>query len=72
MPDYHCIPSPRERCYDNVGVINGMKHLPATFTPGFVSGPSLDETIAKWQRVIDEERLTEPVTRSSPVDELAG
>ena len=33
MPDYRCDPAGAVH-YDTIGVINGMKHLPATFTPG--------------------------------------
>ncbi len=40
-----------------------MKHLPATFTPGKRLGPGLQETIAAMQKVIDEQRIAEPVTR---------
>ena len=54
-PDYHCEPAGLVP-YETVGVINGMKHLPATFTPGARLGPSLDETIVYWQNVVDEQR----------------
>ena len=64
MPDYECDPSGAVR-YETVGVINGMKHLPATFTPGPRVGAGLEETLAHWQKVIDEEHLAEPVTRGS-------
>ena len=67
MPDYRCDPAGAVS-YDTVGVINGMKHLPATFTPGPRLGPGLDETIARWQRTIDEERLAAPVVRTSPAE----
>ena len=63
MPDYQCDPAGAVH-YDTVGLINGMKHLPATFTPGERLGPNLDDTIAHWQRVIDDERMAEPVTPS--------
>ena len=62
MPDYKCDPSGAVH-YDTIGVINGMKHLPATFTPGSRMGVSLDETIARWQEAIDRDRLAEPVAR---------
>ena len=39
-----------------------MKHLPATFTPGPRIGDGLDETIARLQAIVDEQRLAEPVT----------
>jgi len=67
MPDYRC-DAAGAVSYDTVGVINGMKHLPATFTPGPRLGPGLDETVARWQRTIDEERLAEPVVRTSPAE----
>ncbi len=62
LPDYECDPAGAVH-YDTVGVINGMKHLPAHFSPGRTYGASLDETIGHWQRVVDEEGLAEPVTR---------
>jgi cytochrome P450 len=71
MPDYHCDPAGAVH-YDTIGVINGMKHLPATFTPGTRVGPGLDETIAHWQEVIDEQGLAEPVTRASQIEEVTG
>jgi cytochrome P450 len=65
MPDYGCDPNGAVH-YDTIGVINGMKHLPATFTPGRRLGHNLEETIARWQKTIDEEGLAEPVTRGAP------
>jgi cytochrome P450 len=61
MPDYRCDPE-RAVHYDTIGVINGMKHLPATFPPGPRLGPGLDETLATLQRECDEQRLAEPVS----------
>jgi cytochrome P450 len=61
MPDFVCDAAGAVH-YDTVGVINGMKHLPATFTPGPRVGPGLDETIERMQQVCDEQRLAEPVT----------
>ena len=61
MPDYVCDAEGAVH-YDTTAVINGMKHLPATFTPGKRLGPGLEETIATLQRVVDEQRLAEPVT----------
>jgi hypothetical protein len=49
--------------YETVGTMNGMRHLPATFTPGPRIGPGLDETISKLQKICDEQRLAEPITR---------
>jgi cytochrome P450 len=62
MPDFVCDPAGAVH-YDTVGVINGMKHLPATFTPGPRLGAGLDETLAVLQRACDEKRLAEPVTQ---------
>jgi cytochrome P450 len=61
MPDFVCDPEGAVH-YDTVGVINGMKNLPATFTPGKRLGTGLEETIARLQTVVDEQRLAEPVT----------
>ncbi|MGW0246150.1 cytochrome P450 [Nocardia goodfellowii] len=61
MPDFHCDPDGAVH-YDTIGVIQGMRQLPATFTPGPRLGPGLDETLEKLQRVVDEQRLAEPVT----------
>ncbi len=61
MPDFTCDPAGAVH-YDTIGVIQGMKHLPATFTPGPRLGPGLAETIAAMQAVVDEQRLAEPVT----------
>jgi hypothetical protein len=61
MPDYVCDPDGAVH-YDTVGVINGMKNLPATFTPGPQLGAGLDETLEALQTLCDEERLADPVT----------
>ncbi|MDX6742147.1 cytochrome P450 [Actinocorallia sp. A-T 12471] len=61
MPDYVCTPGQAVH-YDTTGVINGMKNLPATFTPGRRIGDGLNETIARMQEICDEQRLAEPVT----------
>jgi hypothetical protein len=61
MPDYVCDPERAEH-YATIGTIQGMKHLPATFTPGPRIGDGLDETIARLQVAVDEQRLAEPVT----------
>ncbi|WP_029433972.1 cytochrome P450 [Blastococcus sp. URHD0036] len=61
MPDFVCDPAGTVH-YETTQVINGMRYLPATFTPGKRLGPGLEETIAKIQRVVDEQRLAEPVT----------
>lgn len=69
MPDFQCDPAGAVH-YDTTGVINGMKHLPATFTPGKRLGPGLDETIAAVQKVIDEQRIAEPVTLNKGVADI--
>jgi hypothetical protein len=61
IPDYRCDPGGTMH-YDTIGVINGMRHLPATFTPGPRLGAGLDETIETLQKVCAEQRLAEPVT----------
>jgi cytochrome P450 len=61
MPDYQCDPAGAVH-YETIGVIQGMQHLPATFTPGPRVGPGLAETIEAMQKVCDEQRLAEPVT----------
>ena len=61
MPGYACDPAGAVH-YPTIGVIQGMQHLPATFTPGPRIGEGLDDTIERLQRVCDEQRLAEPVT----------
>ena len=61
MPDYQCDPDGAVH-YETIGVIQGMQHLPATFTPGQRIGDGLDETIARMQVICDEQRLADPVT----------
>ncbi|UXA06093.1 cytochrome P450 [Mycobacterium sp. SMC-2] len=61
MPDYRCDPEGTVH-YETIGVIQGMRHLPATFTPGRPLGPRLDETLAKLQKVCDEQELARPIT----------
>jgi cytochrome P450 len=61
MPDYTCVPDGAVH-YDTTGVINGMKKLPVTFTPGKRLGPGLAETIEAMQRAVDEQRIAEPIT----------
>ncbi|HEU5028521.1 MAG TPA: cytochrome P450 [Spirillospora sp.] len=62
MPDFVCEPEGAVH-YETIGVINGMRNLPATFTPGPRLGPGLDETLDTLQRACDEQRLAEPVTK---------
>jgi hypothetical protein len=61
MPDYRCDPEGTVH-YETIGVIQGMRHLPATFTPGPRLGPGLDETLDKLQRICDEQELARPIT----------
>jgi cytochrome P450 len=61
MPDFRCDPDGAVH-YDTIGVIQGMRNLPATFTPATRLGPGLDETLDTLQKACDEQRLAEPVT----------
>ena len=61
MPDFRCDPEAAEH-YETIGVIQGMRHLPAVFTPGPRLGPGLEETLETLQQACDEQRLAEPVT----------
>lgn len=66
MPDFICDPEGTVH-YDTIGVIQGMRHLPATFTPGRRLGPGLDETLEKLQRICDEQELARPITERKDV-----
>ena len=61
MPDYVCDPAGTVH-YETIGVIQGMRHLPATFTPG--PGWALDWTrhLDKLQTICDEQGLARPIT----------
>ncbi len=61
MPDFVTDPAGAVH-YQTIGVINGMQHLPATFTPGERAGIGLDATLKVLQQACDEQRLAEPVT----------
>jgi cytochrome P450 len=61
MPDYTCDPAGAVH-YETIGIIQGMRHLPATFTPGPRIGDGIAETAARLQVICDEQRLAEPVT----------
>ncbi len=61
MPDYLCDPAGTVH-YETIGVIQGMRHLPATFVPGPRLGPGLDETLDKLQKICDEQGLARPIT----------
>ena len=60
-PDFRCDPEGTIH-YDSIGVIQGMRRLPATFTPGPRLGAGLDETLAAIQKTVDEQGLAAPVT----------
>jgi hypothetical protein len=62
MLDYACDPAGAVH-YATIGVIQGMQHLPATFTPGPRLGIPLDQTLDMLQQACDQQRLAEPVTR---------
>ncbi|WP_099021550.1 cytochrome P450 [Mycolicibacterium palauense] len=61
MPDYECDPESTVH-YETIGVIQGMRHLPASFTPGKRLGPGLDETLRRLQKICDEQELARPIT----------
>jgi cytochrome P450 len=68
IPDYRCDPD-RTVHYDTIGVIQGMRHLPATFEPRCRLGAGLDDTLAKLQRLCDEQGFAKPITqRKAPAD----
>ena len=61
MPDFVCEPAGAVH-YETIGVINGMQHLPATFTPGSRRGEDLASTLARWQAKCDNEGLANPIS----------
>lgn len=63
MPDYQCDPEGAMH-YDSIGVIQGMRHLPATFTPGSRTHASLADTLVEVQKMVDEQVLAEPLALS--------
>jgi cytochrome P450 len=71
MPDFVCDPAGAVH-YQTIGVIQGMKNLPATFTPGPRIGDGLDETIARMQRLCDEQQLAAPVTSRKSSAKVSG
>ena len=71
MPDYACDPAGTIH-YDTIGVIQGIKNLPATFTPGTRVGPGLEETLEILQKACDEQRLAEPVTVRKGAAKITG
>ena len=71
MPDYQCVAEGTMH-YDGIGVIQGMRHLPATFTPGKRLGPGVDETVTKLQRICDEQGLARPITELKDPAKITG
>ncbi|NKQ51535.1 cytochrome P450 [Amycolatopsis sp. K13G38] len=71
MPDYVC-DSEGTVHYDTIGVIQGMRHLPATFTPGPRLGEGLDKTLDTLQQACEEQRLAEPITSRRTNAKIAG
>jgi cytochrome P450 len=61
MPDFVCDPDGTVH-YESIGVIQGMRHLPTTFTPGPRLGAGLDETLDRLQRMCDEQELAALIT----------
>lgn len=61
MPDYRCDPE-RTVHYETIGVIQGMRQLPATFTPGPRMGAGLAETLVKLQKICEQQGLARPIT----------
>ena len=59
--DYRCDPAGAVH-YETIGVIQGMQHLPATFTPGRRIGPGLADILENLQRICDEQQLAAPIT----------
>ena len=69
MPDYQCVAEGTVH-YDSIGVIQGMRHLPATFTPGERLGPGVTETVTKLQRICVEQGLARPITELKAAAEI--
>lgn len=69
LPDYQCDPQGTAH-YDSIGVIQGMRHLPATFTPGRRSGPGLEATLDRLQQICDEQQLARPITERKEVADI--
>jgi cytochrome P450 len=70
LPDYRCDPAGTVH-YESIGVIQGMRHLPATFTPGSRMGPGLDETLDRLQRACDEQGLARPITERKAAAQIS-
>lgn len=61
MPDYRCVAEGTMH-YDSIGVIQGMRHLPATFTPDQRHGAGIEATVERLQKICDEQGLARPIT----------
>ena len=53
IPEYQILREGIVR-YEDIGTINGYRHLPAMFPPRPCHGPPLDEAIERWQGVLDD------------------
>jgi hypothetical protein len=53
VPDYQIVREGIVR-YEDIGTINGYRHLPAMVPPSPRRGPTLDEVIERWQGVLDD------------------
>lgn len=54
IPEYTVDTAGIER-YETIGIINGNKTMPFTFPKGTKTGPGLEATIEKWQKILDDE-----------------
>ena len=54
IPEYEIDLAGVER-YETIGIINGNKTMPFTFPKGPKTGPGLQATIEKWQKILDDE-----------------
>ncbi|SPM34756.1 Cytochrome P450, partial [Mycobacterium rhizamassiliense] len=70
LPDYRCDLAGTVH-YDTIGVIQGMRHLPAAFTPTHRLGVGLDETLDRLQSICDEQGLARPITELKDVAVIA-
>jgi cytochrome P450 len=71
MPDYKCSAEGTVH-YDSIGVIQGLRHLPATFTPGKRLGPGVEATVDKLQRICEGQGLARPITELKDSAKIAG
>ncbi len=60
-PDYRCLAGGTVH-YDSIGVIQGMRHLPAEFTPGQRRGPAWPKPWPRLQKICDDQGLARPIT----------